>query len=156
LQTDADVSTANYGGPLVDICGRGLGVGVPIAPQGAGEGAGAEWDDSGIGFALPFSSVAAALERVEQGEDLHAGILGIGLVPKNPHSSRAGLAVVRPDSPAGLAGLKKGDRIIEIDGQPIKTQNDLRFALGPRYGGESVRVVAQRGDEQIDKTIQLA
>ena len=156
LQTDADVSTANYGGPLVDIRGRVLGVIVPMAPQGAGEVAGAEWYDSGIGFAVPLASIADALERMKRGEDQHAGILGIGLAAKNPHSAPAELAAVRPDSPAGLAGLKKGDRIVEVDGQPIKTQTDLRFALGPQYGGESVRVVATRGEERIERTITLA
>ncbi len=156
LQTDADVSTANYGGPLVDVRGRVLGVLVPMAPQGAGEVAGAEWYDSGIGFAVPLGSIAGALERMKKGDDQHAGILGIGLAAKSPHSDPAELAAVRPDSPAGVAGLRKGDRIVEVDGRPIKTQTDLRFSLGPRYGGESVRVVAMRGDERIEKTITLA
>lgn len=156
LQTDADVSTASYGGPLVDIRGRVLGVIVPIAPQGAGEVAGAEWYDSGIGFAVPLAAIGDALERMKKGEDQHAGILGIGMEAKSPHSDPADLATVRPDSPAGVAGLKKGDRIVEFDGRPIKTQTGLRFALGPRYGGESVRVVAMRGDERIERTIKLA
>lgn len=156
LQTDADVSTANYGGLLVDIRGRVLGVIVPMAPQGAGEVAGAEWYDSGIGFAVPLVSITDALERMKRGEDQYTGILGIGMTAKSPHSDPAELATVRPDSPAGVAGLKKGDRIIEIDGRPIKTQTDLRFALGSRYGGESVSVVAMRGKERVARTITLA
>lgn len=156
LQTDADVSTASYGGPLVDIRGRVLGVIVPIAPQGAGEVAGAEWYDSGIGFAVPLASISEALERMKKGEDQHAGIFGIGLAAKSPHADAAELTTVRPDSPAGVAGLRKGDKIVEVDGRPIKTQTDLRFALGPRYGDESVRVVAMRGDERIERTITLA
>jgi serine protease Do len=156
LQTDAAVSTANYGGPLVDIRGRVLGVIVPIAPQGAGEVAGAEWYDSGIGFAVPLASINAALERMKQGEDLHAGVLGVGFAPKNPLSSPAKLATVRPGSPASRAGLKKGDRIVEVDRKSIETQAQLRFALGPRYEGEEVRIVALRGDERIEKAIRLA
>ena len=58
IQTDADVSTANYGGPLVDIRGRVYGVVVPMAPQATSEVAGAEWYDSGIGFAVPLASLA--------------------------------------------------------------------------------------------------
>ena len=57
IQTDADVSLANYGGPLVDIRGRVLGVIVPMAPQGASEVAGVEWYDSGIGFAVPLAGL---------------------------------------------------------------------------------------------------
>ena len=103
IQTDADVSTANYGGPLVDIRGRVLGVIVPMAPQAASEVAGAEWYDSGIGFAVPLAPLAERIERMKKGEDQRAGILGIGMAAKNPHSSPAELAAVRPDSPAGKA-----------------------------------------------------
>jgi serine protease Do len=155
LQTDAAVSMANYGGPLVDIRGRVLGVIVPIAPQGASEVAGVEWYDSGIGFAVPLASIAERLDRMKKGEDQRPGMLGIGMPPKNPHVAPARLAAVRPDSPAGKAGLKKGDHIVEVDGQPIRTQTDLRFALGPRYGGENVRLVAKRGDERLERTITL-
>ena len=155
IQTDADVSTANYGGPLVDIRGRVLGVIVPLAPQGASEVAGAEWYDSGIGFAVPLASIVDRLELMKKGENQRSGILGIGMLPKDPHSSPAEVAAVRPDSPAGKAGFKKGDRIVEVDGKPIHTQTDLRFALGPRYGGDSVRLVAKRGDERLERTILL-
>ena len=55
IQTDAKISPANYGGPLIDIQGRVLGVLVPLSPQKqGGEVAGAEWYDSGIGFAVPL------------------------------------------------------------------------------------------------------
>ncbi len=156
LQTDADVSMANYGGPLVDIQGRVLGVIVPIAPQGASEVAGVEWYDSGIGFAVPLEAITKRIEQMKRGEDVHAGILGIGLSPRNPHSAPAVLAAVRPDAPAGKAGFKKGDRIVEVDGQPIRTQTDLRFALGTRYGGESIEVIVHRGEEKIQRKIVLA
>ncbi|MCI0335588.1 MAG: PDZ domain-containing protein [Planctomycetes bacterium] len=155
IQTDADVSTACYGGPLIDIRGRVLGLIVPMAPQAASEVAGAEWYDSGIGFAVPLSPLAERIEQMKKGQDQRPGLLGIGMAGKNPHSSLAELAAVRPDSPAGQAGLKKGDRITEIDGKPIRTQTDLRFALGPRYAGESVQVSIKRGDEQLDRTITL-
>ena len=54
IQTDAAVSPNNYGGPLVDIRGRVLGVLVPLSPEAADEMAGVEWYDSGIGFAIPW------------------------------------------------------------------------------------------------------
>jgi serine protease Do len=155
IQTDADVSTANYGGPLVDIRGRVYGVVVPIAPQSTSEVAGAEWYDSGIGFAVPLASLAAPLERMKKRQDQRAGVMGIGLAAENAHGSPAELATVLPASPAGKAGLKKGDQITEIDGQQIRTQTDLRFALGTKYAGDTVRVTANRGDEQLLQTIEL-
>src|SRR4051794_10735714 len=157
IQTDADVSLTNYGGPLVDVRGRVLGIIVPMSPQpGATEVAGTEWYDSGIGFAVPLAALAERIERLKKGEDQRPGLLGIGMGPKNPHSSPAELAAVRPDSPAGQAGLKKGDRIIELNGKPIKTQVDLRFALGTAYGGDEVHVVAMRGTERVERTMKLA
>ncbi len=156
LQTDADVSTANYGGPLIDLRGRVLGVIVPMAPQATSDVAGIEWYDSGIGFAVPLAPIMDRLEKMKRREDQRSGIMGIAMATENPHSSPAELAVVRPDSPAGKAGLKKGDRLIEIEGKPIKTQTDLRFALGTRYDGESVKVIAMRGETRIETTVTLA
>jgi serine protease Do len=155
IQTDADLSMTNYGGPLVDIRGRVLGLIVPMAPQSASQVAGAEWYDSGIGFAVPLAAMTERLEHMKRGEDQRPGLLGIGMPPKNPHASPAEVATVRPDSPAGKAGFRKGDRIVEIDGRPIATQTDLRFALGSRYGGETLRVVAERGNERLERPLTL-
>jgi serine protease Do len=155
VRTDADVSIANYGGPLVDIRGRVLGLIVPMAPQETSEVAGAEWYDSGIGFAVPLAPLKDRIERMKKGEDQRAGLLGVGLKQANPHSAPADIAVVRADGPAGRAGFKKGDRIIEINGKPIHRQTDMRFALGTLYGGDEVRLVAKRGDERLEKTLTL-
>jgi serine protease Do len=140
---------------LVDIRGRVLGVLVPIAPQSTSEVAGAEWYDSGIGFAVPLASIGPALERMKAGKDQHAGVMGIGLAPENPHGSPAVLATVLASSPAGKAGLTKGDTIVEIDDRPIRTQTDLRFALGTHYAGDQVRIVATRDDETLVRSIEL-
>ncbi len=67
IQTDAKISPNNYGGPLVDISGRVLGVLVPMSPDGSGEMAGVEWYDSGIGFAIPLEGVLRVLPKLEQG-----------------------------------------------------------------------------------------
>lgn len=155
IQTDADVSTANYGGPLVDIRGRAYGVIVPMAPQATSELAGAEWYDSGIGFAVPLASISAAIERMKQGQDQRAGVMGIAMVAEESRDAPAKLATVLPTSPAGRAGFRKDDVLVDIDGRPIQTQTDLRFALGTKYAGEKVRVTAQRGDKRIEQTVDL-
>jgi serine protease Do len=156
IQTDADVSTANYGGPLVDIRGRVYGVIVPMSPQSTSEVVGAEWYDSGIGFAVPLASIADAIERMKQGDDQRAGVMGIAMAAENSREAQAKLATVLPTSPAGKAGLKKDDEIVEIDGRPIQTQMDLKFALGSKYAGDTVRVSAKRGEEQLERSIELA
>ena len=63
------ISPANYGGLLVDLHGRVLGVLVPMSPQEKGEMAGLEWYDSGIGFAVPAGQINRVLPCLIKGED---------------------------------------------------------------------------------------
>ena len=156
IQTDAHVSVANYGGPLVDIYGKVVGIIVPMSPQATSEVAGAEWYDSGIGFAVPLESIEAAIERMKAGADQFPGLLGVSFARGLAQTSPAEMAAVLPNSPAGMAGFRKGDSIVAIDDQPIASQTDLRFALSPRYAGETIRVKAKRGEEQLERTITLA
>jgi S1-C subfamily serine protease len=156
IQTDAHVSVANYGGPLIDIHGRVVGVIVPMAPQATSEVAGAEWYDSGIGFAVPVSTIQQPIERMKRGEDQYPGILGVSFAAGLAQILPTEIAAVRPNSPAGIAGFRKGDRIVAINGQSIGSQTDLRFALGPRYAGETIQVKAKRGNDELDRTITLA
>lgn len=148
VQTDVKVSPANYGGPLIDLRGRLIGILVPLSPRAQSAVAGAEWYDSGIGFAVPLSDVVPHLEKLKAGEDLHPGLMGISLKGTNIYADRAELAAVAPKSPAAEAGLKPGDVIVEVDGQSIARQAQLKHALGPKYAGETVHVVVERGDDK--------
>src|SRR5205814_9420509 len=101
IQTDAKISPANYGGPLIDIQGRVLGVLVPLSPQKqGGEVAGAEWYDSGIGFAIPLADILQQLPKLKSGKDLYAGLMGISLKSGDPFSLVAELAAAQAGSPA--------------------------------------------------------
>ncbi len=157
IQTDAKISPNNYGGPLVDIRGRVLGVLVPMSPMAPSEDevAGVEWYDSGIGFAVPLADINRALPRLEKGEDLRPGLMGVSMKPGDMFADPAVIAAVRPNSPAAHAGIKLKDRVVEVDGHPVATQVQLKHLLGPHYGGEKVRVVVLRGKERIEKTLEL-
>ena len=160
LQTDAKISPANYGGPLIDIRGRVLGVLVPLSPQRqAGEVAGAEWYDSGIGFAIPLCDMLPRLPTLIAGNDLHPGLLGISLKRGDIYTTPAELAAVQPGSPAYRAGLRAGDTIIEAEGYRILRQAQFRHVLAPRYAGDRLRLVYQRGrsaeSQRNEVTIEL-
>ncbi|MCI0360196.1 MAG: PDZ domain-containing protein [Planctomycetaceae bacterium] len=161
IQTDAKISPSNYGGPLIDIHGRVLGVLVPLSPQtrpqesGAGEIAGAEWYNSGIGFAVPLAEINERLAALKAGKDLHAGLLGISFKPGDIYSLPAEIAAAQPGSPAYKAGVKAGDTIVEIDGHKIVRQAQLRQVLGTRYAGDKVHLVLKRGDASIEATAEL-
>jgi serine protease Do len=155
IQTDAKISPSNYGGPLIDLRGRIAGILVPLSPQGQGEIAGAEWYDSGIGFAVPLNEVMPHIEKMQSGEDLHPGLLGVSLKQGNTFADPAVVAACQPNSPGAKAGLKKDDEIVEIDGKTINRQSELRHALGSKYAGETVHVVAMRGGQKIEADITL-
>ena len=156
IQTDAKTSPINYGGPLIDLSGRCLGIIVPLSPQQEGEAAGVEWYDSGIGFAIPLADIQRVLDRMTSGEDLHGGLLGVGFETQGPLSGEAKIVRVRPQSPADQAGLQVDDIIAEIDGREIHRLIDLQQVLGNRYAGETISLIATRGDESIERQIELA
>ena len=162
IQTDAKISPVNYGGPLIDIHGRVLGVLVPLSPQQpqgaeqqASEIAGAEWYDSGIGFAVPLVDINARLDTLKAGKDLHPGVLGVALKKGDMYSLPAEILAARADGPAGKVGLKAGDVIVEVDGTPIERQTQLRHVLGRRYAGDKVKVVVRRGEERVAAEVPL-
>ncbi len=159
LQTDANVSTANYGGPLVDVRGRVLGVLVPMAPAAPGaaetsEVAGAEFYDSGIGFAVPLEHVLAVLPRWIKDRDLKRGLLGIGMTPGNPHATPPTITAVWPGSPGAAAGWQQGDLITAVDGAAVASQTDLRFRIVPRYAGDKLKVTLRRGEGDDAKVLE--
>ena len=157
VQTDAKISPSNYGGPLIDIRGNVIGILVPLSPQQQGEMAGAEWYDSGIGFAVPLADVLPRLEMLKRGIDLKPGILGVSLKTTDLYGLPATIAACPAKSPARAAGLKVGDTIVEVNEAPIGNLAQLRHALGPLVAGDSVRVVVERGDkkQRFEATIEL-
>lgn len=156
IQTDAKISPNNYGGALVDIRGRVIGVLSPLSPHGpASEVAGAEWYDSGIGFAVPLTDIQAKLDIWKQGKDLLPGVLGISLKGNDPYALPAEIATAQFGSPAAKAGLKAGDVIIEANGRKVERQAQLKHAIGPFYAGDVVQLVALRKDQRIEAKVEL-
>ncbi len=148
FQTDAKVSPANYGGPLVDLQGRVLGVLVPMSPQSDEETAGVEWYDGGIGFAVPLEDVNAVLPRLraKQGTELRRGMLGITPKSGDIYSAAPVIGTVAPGSAAEKAGIKPDDTITAIDGRPVNRQAQVMHLLGPKYEGDSVKVTVKHKD----------
>jgi S1-C subfamily serine protease/predicted esterase len=149
IQTDAKVSPVNYGGPLVDLSGRVIGLLVPASPRGQDETAGYEWYDSGIGFAIPLEDIQAVLPRLKQGQDLHKGLLGISLQSQDIYGAKPVIANVAPDSTAQHAGIKAGDTVTEVNGVRVVRQAQILHLLGDKYEGDTVSVKVQRGKEEL-------
>jgi serine protease Do len=155
LQTDAKISPNNYGGPLVDIAGRVLGVLVPMSPDAGGEMAGVEWYDSGIGFAVPLVDVLSVLPKWSQGVDLRPGLLGINTKGADIYADMPEIAATRATGPAYKAGLRAGDKIVAAGGAPIARVAELKHRLGRLYAGDKVQLTATRGEQKIEVEVEL-
>jgi len=156
VQTDAAASPANYGGPLVDLGGRVIGVLTPLAPAGEAMQAGVGWYDSGIGFAVPAAKINDRLARLRAGEALHRGRAGIAFASGNPHVGPAKIMTVHPGGPADRAGLKPGDIVQMVNGRQVACPKDYRFAAETLDAGQQLKVELLRGTKTITAQVTLA
>jgi len=154
VQTDAAVSPMNYGGPLVDIAGRVIGILAPLPADTAGMTEGTELYDAGIGFAVPLEDVLAILPRLERGGSLVPGVLGIGYRSRDAINGPPVIASVRQGSPAAKAGLRPGDRLVRIGDREVRRIADARHAIAPRYAGDAISVTVERGGGKDRQTIE--
>ncbi|MBL4885043.1 MAG: PDZ domain-containing protein [Planctomycetaceae bacterium] len=155
LQTDAKVSPANYGGPLIDIHGDVLGILVPLSPTGKGLTEGVNWYDSGIGFAIPLEDVLASLDRLKTGTDLKTGLMGVNFGTTPSFLADPIIQEVRPNSPAAKSGLQSGDRIVLLEGKSIKTVANAMQGLGKKYAGDATSLTVKRGEEILEMIVTL-
>jgi serine protease Do len=155
VQTDAKISPANYGGPLIDIHGRVYGILTPLSPRGQSPTDGTDWYDSGIGFAVPLIDILPHLDSLKAGKDLHSGLLGVSLKSGNIYDLPAEIVAVQPKSPAREGGLRKGDTIIKVNDLVIRRQAQLRHALGGQYAGNTITISVKRDDQIIISKVTL-
>lgn len=157
IQTDAKISPVNYGGPLVDLQGRVLGILVPLSPSDAGEQirAGVEWYDSGIGFAIPVTDALRVVRDLQSGEDRYRGRLGLKPATSNPLAPEVKVEFVQPDSPAAAAGFQAGDRIVAVNGIQVDRFGTLDAVLKRAYAGESVAFTVNRDDQTLQLKAEL-
>ncbi len=143
LQIDAYTSPANYGGPVIDVRGRVVGMSVPLSPSG--RDAGADWYDSGIGFASNIADMGEILDRLKEGETLHRGFLGIRYDTKDLGPGVL-ISEVTDDSPAKAAGIQKGDRIVELDGVQVRNSFHMLMLVASKMGGDPLQISYRNED----------
>jgi putative serine protease PepD len=127
IQTDAAINPGNSGGPLLDGNGRVIGVNSQIK-SGSGS-------NSGVGFAVPVSTVKFVVPQIQNGGKVVRAYLGVRN-GDTPDLSGAIIGSVVPDGPAAKAGLQGGDKIKEIDGRKITKSDDVSAAVAARKPGE--------------------
>jgi putative serine protease PepD len=146
VQTDAAINPGNSGGPLVDIEGRVIGVNSAIATTGGIFGG--EGGNIGVGFAIPMEQVrATATQILDEG---HAEYPVIGASVQTGADQTGALVMDVPSgTPADDAGLRKGDRIVGVDGEYVNDGESLIVSIRNHRPGERIELTVRReGDER--------
>jgi serine protease Do len=158
IQTDAAINPGNSGGPLVNLKGQVIGINSAIAsPTGF---------YAGYGFAIPINLARMVSEQLIAHGKVTRAILGIAIRDADADDAAyVGLDSVRgvvvqdysgANSPAKAAGLKPGDVIVALDGQPIEYVAQLQQIVGFKRPGDKVQVtVLRQGGERRTFTVTL-
>jgi S1-C subfamily serine protease len=149
IQTDAAINPGNSGGALVNLKGDLIGINSAIAsPTGA---------YAGYGFAIPANIVAKVVDDLKKFGVAQRGYLGVVIREVNSQLAKdKGLSIsqgvyvdsLAENSSAGAAGIRKGDVITKIDGQPIDASSALLEAVGRHRPGDKLDITVDRSGSE--------
>jgi len=147
IQTDAAINPGNSGGPLADAAARVVGINTAII-------GGAQ----GIGFAVPVSGMfrRVVFTLVMEGR-VRRAFLGVVVESHQAQGEFAGGAGVRnvaPNSPAERAGVRPGDVIVGMKGEPVHSNDDLLNLLDVSSIGQDTTLRVLRGNKEIPLTVR--
>jgi S1-C subfamily serine protease len=157
IQTDAAINPGNSGGALVDAQGRLVGINTAILTRSGAS--------QGVGFAVSAEqAMVSADQLIDEGFVRHPllGIAGIDVEPEV--AERFGLAAsrgavvesVQDGTGAQEAGLRPGDIIVEIDGEPLATMSELVAEVRRRQPGDVMELRIIRDGEPVDVEVTLS
>lgn len=172
IQTDAAINRGNSGGPLINSRGEVIGINSAIyTPSGT---------TAGIGFAIPINTAKSIAHDLMTEGRVHHAFLGIETFPVAGELAEAldlpvheGLLVesAAKGSPAAVAGIRGGDRVVlagmqriaiggdllvAVDGKKISSPMDLNVILNHKHPGETVTLTVYRGAKKLDVPVKLS
>jgi Do/DeqQ family serine protease len=153
IQTDAAINPGNSGGPLVNARGEVIGINTAIRA-----------DAMGIGFAIPIDKAKDIANQLQRNGKVAHPYLGVQMVTLTPDLARqnnsdpnssimlpevSGVLVMQviPNSPAASSGIRRGDVILQIDGQSINSAEELQKVVENSRVGQSLQLKVQRGKQ---------
>jgi serine protease Do len=161
LQTDAAINPGNSGGPLLNLKGEVIGINTAIA-SGA----------NGIGFAIPINDAKSVIKNIKEHGRIIRPFLGVRYIMLDKELAKSlNIAIdhgaflysnlneqtsaVVIDSPAEKAGLRNGDVIIEVAGDAIIKENDLRSIIATKKVNEEIAFKVWRHGEVLTLEVIL-
>jgi serine protease Do len=157
IQTDASINSGNSGGPMFDIQGNVIGINTAlISPTGG---------NVGIGFAIPAEQIAPIVEQLRRGQRVQRGYIGVALQSLD-EGVAAALGISRnrgelirsvtPGGPADRAGIRQGDVVISVAGQPVTPDHTLAYLVSRQPIGSRIPIELIRQGRPQTVTVAVA
>ena len=157
IQTDAAINAGNSGGALVNVRGELVGINTLVLEQDA--------NTQGISFAIPVDLVRGVVAQIKEHGRVIRGWMGF--LPDDMTAAERDSAGVEGNigilldgiyegSPAEASGLRCGDVILSINGEPILSIRDAQLLVASSSPGDTVEIVAWRDGNQLVTTIVAA
>jgi serine protease Do len=150
IQTDASINPGNSGGALVTMNGLLSGINAFIVSQSGG--------NEGLGFAIPANTVRDVYSQLRKNGYVSRGEIGI-FAQDITYVMAKGLSLARdhgvivsdvvPEGPADLAGLKRRDIILSLDGKKLVSAGQLRSHIYRRAAGDTLELRVLRGQDEL-------
>jgi len=154
LQTDAAINPGNSGGPMLNLRGEVIGINTAINASA-----------QGIGFAIPSRTVLDVLDDLEAGVERARPWIGITMQPLSSDMRQylgvedveGGVIVnsVIEGAPAEKAGVRKGDVLIEIDGQVVTDMVQVQGVVARCRVGDTIKILVYRDGGEIEFMVEL-
>ena len=157
IQTDAAINPGNSGGALVDVNGHLLGINTAIYSRSGGS--------MGIGFAIPASTARQVLESIVKTGQVVRGWIGVEpgeLTPELAETFGLGqqtgviITGVLGEGPAARAGMRPGDVITHVNGQPVASVSELLTRIAALPPGQAAPFTLLRGPDTVQASITPA
>ncbi|HQR86593.1 MAG: 2-alkenal reductase [Burkholderiales bacterium 35-55-47] len=151
IQTDAAINPGNSGGALVDVNGNLIGINTAIFSRSGGS--------MGIGFAIPVSTARQVLEGIVRDGQVVRGWVGIEPMELTAELAETfglskqseGVIVtgVLQNGPAANAGLRPGDLLLKVAGQPVKNVGELLTQIASLTPGKAAKLEVMRRSQTL-------
>ena len=153
IQTDAAINPGNSGGALVNSSGEVIGINT--VKIGATE-------VEGLGFAIPTDDAVVIIDELISKGKIERPLIGISGIDideatakRNNLNTGIYIAQISANSPAAQAGLQKGDIIIGVDGQEIKTMEKLNEYKNTKKIGDKIKIKILRSSKEQEVEVTL-
>ncbi|WP_442594791.1 S1C family serine protease [Parapusillimonas sp. JC17] len=156
IQTDAAINPGNSGGALIDTAGRLIGINTAIYSESGGS--------LGIGFAIPAGAAQTIMEQIIKTGSVTRGWLGIEPQDITPDLARAfGLgqrdgviiASVLRNGPAWQAGLRVGDIVLQLNGEPVRDAIGFLNQIAPLTPSEKAKLQVVREGRKLEMDVRV-